>query len=180
MVGQDVVIEAHVRDEYPLSKGLNAWGIESFAGVPLLNYEGEVCGVVVAMDSRPREDLEEVQDAIKLLSARCAQELNRLEAVESQRRFSALFNSAGVAMAITDTHSFKYLEVNQAWHDLFGYNEEEIQNMTFFDITHPDDIEISKSHTKSLSSNEIDDFRIEKNTSTKRAKPSMHSPLSIV
>lgn len=43
-------------------------------------------------------------------------------------------------MAITDAHSFKYLEVNQAWHEMFEYTPDEIQNMTFFDITHPEEV----------------------------------------
>jgi diguanylate cyclase (GGDEF)-like protein/PAS domain S-box-containing protein len=57
---------------------------------------------------------------------------------ESEERFRASFKNAAVGMGLTDL-SGRFMETNQALSDITGYSEEELKNLTFSDITHPDD-----------------------------------------
>ena len=46
--------------------------------------------------------------------------------------------------------------------NILGYAEEELSQLTFLDITHPDDREISKRKLEALMAGEIDSYRLEK------------------
>ena len=63
---------------------------------------------------------------------------------ESENKFRSTFENSniGVALVGLDGH---YLLVNQALSDIFGYTVEELLSTGFFDITHPDDIERSRT-----------------------------------
>ena len=45
---------------------------------------------------------------------------------------------------------------------MLGYAEEELRQLTFLDITHPDDRQISKRNLEALMAGEIDSYRLEK------------------
>ncbi|MGV2871202.1 EAL domain-containing protein [Colwellia sp. E150_009] len=53
---------------------------------------------------------------------------------ESKDKYRAMFETALVGMALNDKNG-KLLEVNQAYLDIIGYNEEEANNLTFWDLT---------------------------------------------
>jgi len=53
--------------------------------------------------------------------------------------FKTLFDSAPVGMAIADL-SGRYIDVNRAMCEFVGYAETELLEMSFRDITHPDDV----------------------------------------
>lgn len=59
---------------------------------------------------------------------------------ESEERFRAIFEKAGVGVALSSLDG-KFLQANPAFQALIGYTEQELREMTFFDITHPDDIQ---------------------------------------
>ncbi|HEX5580593.1 MAG TPA: PAS domain S-box protein, partial [Gemmatimonadaceae bacterium] len=59
---------------------------------------------------------------------------------ESEERFHQAFSSAAVGMAIVSLDG-RWLEVNTALCRQLGYDAAELQEMTFVDVTHPDDLE---------------------------------------
>jgi len=60
---------------------------------------------------------------------------------ESEKRYSDLFNLSPQPMWVFDSVSFRFVQVNKATVDLYGYSEEEFLNMTLMDIKQAQDIE---------------------------------------
>lgn len=60
---------------------------------------------------------------------------------ESEQQLQLIFDNAPIGMALTDLNK-SFIKVNKAYCDIIGYSKKELLNMTFEDVTHPDDIEI--------------------------------------
>ncbi len=80
---------------------------------------------------------------------------------QSEARFRATFENAAVGIAHT-ARDGRWLRVNHKLCEIVGYSAEEIEHLTFPDITYSQDIEISQQHLARLASGEIDDFQLEK------------------
>ena len=61
------------------------------------------------------------------------------EAIERGERFRATFEQAAVGVAHVSPDG-KFLRLNQKFCDIVGYTYEELIDLTFQDITHPDDL----------------------------------------
>mgnify|MGYP001063348242 CR=1 FL=1 len=92
-----------------------------------------------------------------------ATELKRTQEVlmKSEERFRIIFNNAPQGIILAD-HSGRFLKVNSAWEDMFGYNQEESQQLTIQNITSPEDIKISTDNLADLFSRDIGFYRFEK------------------
>lgn len=75
----------------------------------------------------------------------------RVEAklIESEERFRRAFESATIGMVIIGLDG-RFIEVNSAFCHLLGYSEPQLLQMTFLDITHPDDVERSRRAIESI------------------------------
>jgi PAS domain S-box-containing protein len=58
---------------------------------------------------------------------------------QSEERFRSAFASAAVGMAIVAPGG-RFLQVNDALCELYGYSQDELVGMTYLDLTHPDDV----------------------------------------
>ncbi len=58
---------------------------------------------------------------------------------ESEQQLQLIFENAPIGMALTDL-SKSFIKVNKAYCDIIGYSKKELLNMTYEEITHPDDI----------------------------------------
>jgi len=84
------------------------------------------------------------------------------EALEAnEQRFRAYFERSMIGMAAARADK-SWLEINQAFCDLFGYTPEEMATKTWSDLTHPDDQTTSATLVRQLVEGEIDEFVIEK------------------
>ena len=81
----------------------------------------------------------------RLKIARDVTHMNRMEEalIESEARFRATLDNAAHAIVLTDDTGH-FTQVNAAWEKMFGYTSKEAQKLTFFDVTHPDFLEISR------------------------------------
>ena len=80
---------------------------------------------------------------------------------ESEARFKAAFENAGVGMARV-TPDGRWLEVNQRFCEIVGYSREEMLKKTFADITHPEDLPADLREARGLWSGERDSYLREK------------------
>ena len=80
---------------------------------------------------------------------------------ESEERYRALFDNAGIGIDLLDRNG-RILKVNRALMQMLGYTEEEFRRLTFEDITHPDDREISRRNLEALVAGEVQSYRLEK------------------
>jgi PAS domain S-box-containing protein len=72
-----------------------------------------------------------------------------IEIKKSEEKFRSVFESSGIGMAMLapDGH---FNKVNQVFCEIMGYDESELLNKNFRDITHPADMEKSVDATKEL------------------------------
>lgn len=80
---------------------------------------------------------------------------------ESEFRFSRLYENGPFGMAMVDS-DFRFIKVNPAYSALMGYTEEELQKMTFNEITHPEDVPKDIPHVLKLIKKEISVYKAEK------------------
>lgn len=79
----------------------------------------------------------------------------------SKEFFQSTFDSAAVGMAVAD-HSGRYIKVNRAMCNFVGYSEAELLQMSYHQITHPDDLAENVSARNRLLSGELPTFQQEK------------------
>jgi two-component system sensor kinase FixL len=99
-------------------------------------------GSVYRLASRGRAHFDEAGNPIKLIGVSLditEQLAARDEAKRHEARFQALFQRAAVGIAILDENG-RALESNRILQELLGYTAEEMRQMTFAQITHPDDV----------------------------------------
>ena len=77
------------------------------------------------------------------------------------RRFRAAFERAPIGMALVATAG-EWLEVNRAFCEFLGYEEEELRRTTWQALTHPDDLEADLVQVEATLAGRIDGYTIEK------------------
>ncbi|MDR3435690.1 PAS domain S-box protein [Telmatospirillum sp.] len=80
---------------------------------------------------------------------------------DSEQRFRGTFEQAavGIALVAPDGH---WIRVNRKLCDIVGYNQEELVDLTFLDITHPDDLQNDLSEMQRVVSGEAETYSMEK------------------
>ena len=80
----------------------------------------------------------------------------------SERKFKAIFEQAAVGFGLTDTQTGRILQVNQKYTQIVGYSKEELNSLSFQDITHPDDLAADIEKMGELIAGTIDSYSLEK------------------
>lgn len=80
---------------------------------------------------------------------------------ESEAKLRAMFDSANIGISITDVKG-NFIMFNKWWADFLLLDEETLYQKNNYDITHPDDIELSKDYYKKVISGEIKNYSIDK------------------
>jgi PAS domain S-box-containing protein len=80
---------------------------------------------------------------------------------ESEERFRGVFETSPVGLALIGT-DYRLAKVNPALVRMLGYSEAELMNMNPFDLTHPEDREMSKRWAERLFGGEIPSYQVEK------------------
>ncbi len=114
--------------------------------------------------------LEEYKDILKELVRTRTDKLER-EIIEHKRAQEELrkaeqqlrnaFEQAAIGMVLTNKNGY-YLQANKAFEKITGYSEEELQQRTFNDITHPEDQQTGSLVVKKIINNEIKTAILEK------------------
>ncbi len=80
---------------------------------------------------------------------------------ESDERFRAMFNQAAVGITLVALDG-KFLQINPALCEITGYSHEELIQMNFQEITHPDDLEVDWENARRVVAKEISGYSLEK------------------
>lgn len=86
---------------------------------------------------------------------------NFKDLLKNDKLFFSAFQFASIGMALVAPDG-NWLMVNKALCDLIGYNEEELMELTFQDITHPDDLEQDLQYVNKILSGELETYQMEK------------------
>ena len=85
---------------------------------------------------------------------------------ESEERFRKIYTEGSTPIAMLDKY-FRFININQAFQDTFGYSETELKDMTFKDITHPECITKDLENIRLLIEGKMEVYRTEKRYLTK-------------
>jgi PAS domain S-box-containing protein len=80
---------------------------------------------------------------------------------ESEERFRRVFEEGPLGVALVGK-DYRFLKVNNALCQMLGYDESELVQMSFVDITCPDDVRTDVELTDQLFKREIPNFRMQK------------------
>lgn len=100
----------------------------------------------------------EIQTSSRDITARKVAE-DRLQA--SERQFRLAMRSAPIGMALVGLDG-SWVEVNEQLCSLVGRTRDELQTLTFQDITHPDDLDLDLEYMQQLLAGERDHYSMEK------------------
>ncbi|MCX6054713.1 MAG: PAS domain S-box protein [Chloroflexi bacterium] len=91
-------------------------------------------------------------------------ELKRAESlkIKSENHFKALFEQAAMGVALIETQSGHFIDINQKYCEFIGYSKNELLNLNFQTITYPEDIPLDEEKIHLLLTREIREFSIEK------------------
>lgn len=73
---------------------------------------------------------------------------------QNEALFRGIFEQAKAGIAIVNP-SGEFIKINQRFCEMLGYSEQELQSMTFLDITHPDDYDSSINYHSQIVLQEI-------------------------
>jgi PAS domain S-box-containing protein len=79
----------------------------------------------------------------------------------SEERFHLLFKHSPIGIALVNEDNF-FIDANDAFCHLVGYTLEELQVLTFLDVTHPDCRETNLANIAHLATGEIPNYSVEK------------------
>lgn len=85
---------------------------------------------------------------------------------ESETRFRKIYEDGANGMVLAGK-DFKFIMTNRTFCHMTGYQEEELKQLTFHQITHPDDRDKDLSSATKMMAGEIDVYRTEKRYSRK-------------
>ncbi len=80
---------------------------------------------------------------------------------EMRDRFRGIFENAPIGVAMV-TLEGRYLQVNRSLCEILGYTEEELQALTWQEITHPDDLATSSDYARRMVEGEFPRYHLEK------------------
>jgi PAS domain S-box-containing protein len=82
--------------------------------------------------------------------------------LKSEKKFRVMFEQAAVGVTLNNSRNGEYVQVNQRYCDITGYSFKEIKQLSFQEITHPDDIQEDLDKMKLLLEGKIREFTLEK------------------
>ncbi len=93
-------------------------------------------------------------------------DLARLQAEKtlaiSEERFRLLFEHAAIGVALIDTSTGQYIDINKRYCEFLGYTKEEMLNLSFQDVTDPEFVQENIDKNTLLLEGKIREFTIEK------------------
>jgi diguanylate cyclase len=158
----------------PLVRG--APHIRFYAGTPLFSSSGVALGTLCVIDRAPRVLTADEHRALEDLAALAQREILQREATllsnsistrstqamaDSDARFQATFEQAAVGIAIVGMDG-RWSRVNRQLCEFLGYQESELLQLTFQNVTCTDDLHSDLSLLEQARAGIIDNYSLEK------------------
>ncbi len=163
MIGQSITkiipVERHEEETFILGQLRQGQGVEhyetlrltkdgqridvSLTSSPIRNAEGQIIGASTIL--RDITEYKRSQEALR----------------GSEERLRAIFNQAAVGIALAELNG-RFFDFNEKFTQILGYTRAELQQMTFTDITHPEDLARTRDNVSRLLAGEIPDYAYEK------------------
>ncbi len=83
------------------------------------------------------------------------------QVVRSEERWRSVFENSAVGVALADING-RFIATNPVFQKMVGYNELELRDLTFLDITYEEDLDHNRALVRELLAGERQQFQIEK------------------
>lgn len=124
--------------------------IRFYAGQPVFGLDGHAFGTLCIIDTKPRQLTVTHIAALRDFALLAQEEINKAAVVHgaalknqaliaSEAKFQATFEQAAVGIAHVGLDG-ALLHVNRKFFEIVGYEADGLTQLTFQDITHPDDL----------------------------------------
>ncbi len=148
-----------------------AHGLRACWSVPIRGTSGRILGTFAFYFTTPRApepgDVVALERGAQLVAMVIERHLSDRALQQSEARFRAMFEQAGVGVAQKAAATGRFVRVNQKYADIVGYPREQLKGLCFQDITHPDDLGAELAHMDRLRAGDIPSFTLEKRCLTK-------------
>jgi PAS domain S-box-containing protein len=136
--------------------------ILSVLGITVLLALGSLMFAVL-IDMRASRKLQKSHDELELRVEERTAELkeNQARLKKTEERFRGYFEHSQVGMTVTAPDK-GWMEVNGQLQHMLGYNLDELRQMTWAELTHPDDLEADLKNFEQVLAGEIDDYEMDK------------------
>ncbi|MEC5397255.1 PAS domain S-box protein [Uliginosibacterium sp. H1] len=150
--------------------------VRAYAGVPLLSADGLALGTLCAVDDKPREfsesELKLLRDFAEIaqrellhreaaVQARGVAEENERVVSDNEALYNASFEHAAIGIGIVGLDG-RWMRINPKLVEILGRRADELAQLSFQQITHPDDLDIDLGYVKQLLEGKRDNYSLEK------------------
>ncbi|MFY9477650.1 MAG: PAS domain S-box protein [Aquabacterium sp.] len=176
--GREVIVHDASRDPalapHPELAGIGE--LRAWIALPLLDDDGHLMGMLCAIDRQPRPFTQRQCDLLRELTGlarhdmlsrqaqAAASQVMEMRLRDMQRRerlFQATFERAVIGIAIVSLDGV-WLRTNPALCSILGRSAEELSQLTFQEVTHPDDLQIDLELQRELKDHTRDHFTLDK------------------
>lgn len=141
-------------------------------GFPLDEYLKSISEIPIVDEEKVKTAMDFLLDMTQLISEITHQRLEEMELnaalkksqeqlFESEFKFNRFYENGPFGMIITDKN-LKFKKANPTICNILGYTEQELQQLSFVDISHPDDLIRDLHYVKQLINREIEVYKVEK------------------
>lgn len=124
-LGYTCIFEKGIQNQFPEDQWLKDMNLDAYAGIPLLDTEHRVNGVMSVFFKGTLEQSSLVHSTLKIFASRVADELERQETDERIREQASLLDKAQDAILVRDlNHRVTYW--NKSAEALYGWSAEEV------------------------------------------------------
>ncbi|MBD2541139.1 PAS domain S-box protein [Coleofasciculus sp. FACHB-SPT36] len=161
-----------LQDEQLVAKGIMPYIQKAFAGEatampPIIYYVSEL-GDFHKQERWTQAFIYPVKDEtgnireVVLVHEDITERVRAEEALrESEERFRKFFEEAPIGISVVDING-RLVKMNKTYCEMLGYPEQELSQLTFTEITHPEDVEKDWRYTEQLFTGELTRYQVEK------------------
>jgi len=140
--GHPLVVGDTRRTDARLHELFDSIGARAMIVTPIMKA-GRLCAAAGVHMLAPRDWTDDEVRLVDIVAERLweTMELARLSSAlhDSERDFRSLFELSAVGVAQSDPVTGRFVRSNRRFSEITGYSEEEVRELSFNDLTHPDD-----------------------------------------
>lgn len=141
-------------------------GLKACWAEPIRSRSGLALGALACYHREPHvptwAEIETVKNAVALAAVAIEREKEEAALRDNEAKFRAVFQQAAVGVAVLETATGRFLDVNQRMCEINGLTREEMLGTNFMALTHPEDLGEDLALMDQLIAGEIPNFTMEK------------------
>jgi len=147
VINSNALYRAEKEEKEKVERYLKITGIKSFIDMPI-KFQNGIGGFIGYSSLRYREWSDNEIRSLKMISHIFANTLftkkSAKEKKDIEERYTRVFESGAMGVAFAKKDG-KLIGVNPKFCEMIGYTKDELKDKTMFEITHPDDLDLSRA-----------------------------------